>query len=99
MTSETRKHRPLPELKQWMDARGLTQGALAGMLGKSEAQMSRWLSGHRAVPIPIAIRLSDLTGIPVERLANSAGVSRILKLLGSRSTASTDSLRKHAKVS
>lgn len=101
MTTEpsgTPQYRAIPALKRWMDARELRQYELAKMLGVTAAQVSRWLSGHRSVPAAIAVKLSDLTGIPAEQLSNRPETSRLLKLLSDRPKSRSKTQRKNAGV-
>jgi transcriptional regulator with XRE-family HTH domain len=88
-----RSYRPIPALKKWMDDRGMTQVDLGRLMGVSGAQASRWLSGHRSMPASVAIKLSDITGIPAERLSNRQATTRLLKLLGGRTKSSANTLR------
>lgn len=96
--SATPPYRPIPALKRWMDARELRQGQLGRLLGVTGAQVSRWLSGHRGVPPAIAMKLSDLTGIPIEQLSNRPETSRLLKQLGKRMNSRSKTLRNNDEV-
>jgi transcriptional regulator with XRE-family HTH domain len=95
---EYRAYRPIPALKKWMDAHDLRQGELGKMLGVTGAQVSRWLSGRRGVPASVAIKLSDLTGIPIEQLSNRPETSRLLKQLGKRVNSRSKTLRNNDEV-
>lgn len=75
-----------------MDSRGLTQADLADMLSLSQAQVSRYLSGERALSLAILLQLARLTGIPAERLSSNPRTTRILKLLGTRTTPHVETL-------
>jgi len=77
------------ELRAWMDRTNTTQATLAQFLGIREPQMSRMLNGTRALGSDYATRLSDLTGIPVEKLLTDRSAIRLLKFLGKRSRVST----------
>lgn len=81
-----------------MDERGLTQVELADIIGVGQAQVSRWLSGARALPVGIAVQLAHLTGIPAEQLSNRPETTRLLKLLGGRTNKLIKTLRNNAKV-
>lgn len=77
---------PFPELRAWMDERGMQQQELARILKVSGASISYYLSAVTPWPTDIALRVSVLTAIPVERFVNRE-TSRLLKLWGERSTA------------
>lgn len=64
MTLKQRVRRRLKKL-------GLTQEAVASQLGISGASLSQILNGHRPASLDIAIRLSDLTNIPVRDFAEA----------------------------
>lgn len=97
-TPETRPtYRAIPALKRWMDRREIRQHQLGNMLGVTGTQVSRWLSGHRSVPAAVAVKLSDLTGIPADQLSNRAETSRLLKQLGKRTKSPAIKLRNYAK--
>jgi transcriptional regulator with XRE-family HTH domain len=93
-----RKYRQAPALRRWMDARGLSQAELADMLSLSQAQVSRYLSGDRALSLAVILQLANLTGLPAERLSNNPRTTRILKLLGVRTNSHSVSLNDPAKV-
>jgi transcriptional regulator with XRE-family HTH domain len=74
-----------PELRAWMEKTGTRQLELARILNVSEPSITNYLSGETAWPTEIALRLSLLTEIPVEKFV-SREVARLLKLLGDRSS-------------
>jgi transcriptional regulator with XRE-family HTH domain len=76
----------------------MTQVDLGRLAGVSGAQASRWLSGHRSMPASVAVKLSDITGIPAEKLSNRPATTRLLKLLGGRTKSSTKSLSHSPEV-
>jgi transcriptional regulator with XRE-family HTH domain len=76
-----------------MDVRGISQVELSEMLSLSQAQISRFLSGERALSLAVILQLANLTGIPAARLSNSPKTSRILKMLGTRTTSHDETLR------
>lgn len=95
---ERTQHKPLVALKRWMDERDLTQCEFAEILGVTQGQVSKYLSGHRCLPAETVLRVSHLTGIEAERLSNNARTTRLLKLLGTRTTPSTKTLNDHVRV-
>lgn len=76
-----------------MDARGLSQVELSEMLCLSQAQVSRFLSGERSLSLAVILQLANITGIPAERLSNNPRTTRILKLLGTRTTSPSGLLK------
>lgn len=74
-----------PELLAWMEKTGTRQLELAKMLSVSEPSISNYLSGDTAWPTELALRLSLLTEIPVERFVTKEA-ARLLKLWGKRSS-------------
>jgi transcriptional regulator with XRE-family HTH domain len=81
-----------------MDVRGISQVELSEMLSLSQAQISRFLSGERALSLAVILQLSNITGIPAERLSNSPKTSRILKILGKQSTSQDETPRNSVSV-
>jgi transcriptional regulator with XRE-family HTH domain len=80
----------LPELRRWMFDTGVTQADIASFAQVSQAQMSKYLTGKASLPIERAMKLSLITGIPVEKLLTDVDASRLLKLLGNREKASAE---------
>ena len=74
-------YRPLVEVQRWIAASGLTQAEFTDILGDHPGQISKYLSGKRAVPIETVIKIAHLTGIPPERIANDKKTLRLLRLL------------------
>lgn len=68
------------------DARDMTQGQLAAELGVGQASVSKWETGQRPVPPKHFGRISELLGIPLEKLHESVtantrpSASRILRV-------------------
>ena len=56
------------KLKRWMKQRELSQADLARQFGISTAYLSFFLNGHRTFGAKTALRISRLTGIPMEEL-------------------------------
>ena len=55
-------------LHEWLDRSGKTQKWLAQQAGMTEPHVSMLLRGSRRCSVDKAIRLSKLTGVPVENL-------------------------------
>lgn len=91
--------RPVPALREWMKERGLRQYELAEILGCKQGQVSRYLSGHRSLPAEAVVTLANLTGIPAEKLSNNPVTTRLLKLLGGRTTSHAGLPKDHISVS
>lgn len=49
-----------PFLKEWRDFKGMSQEAVGGALGKSDATIARWESGERQAGIDDLIKLAEL---------------------------------------
>lgn len=47
---------------------GVSKTALANALGISPSMVTRYISGERTPRLALAVRISDLTGVPVEQL-------------------------------
>ena len=60
-------------LAEFFDRPGApTQVSLAQELGISEGHMSRIISGQAQPSLPLAVRIADLSGVPVESLLKPA---------------------------
>lgn len=60
---------PLTVLKDFRDARGLTQAALGKELGGiSDVTVSRWETGERRIDDDLLPRVAEFTGIPRNQL-------------------------------
>lgn len=55
-------------LHEWLDRTGTKQRTLARRAGISEQHISMLLRGSRRCSIRVALRLSSITGVPVEKL-------------------------------
>lgn len=55
-------------LKNWRAALGLNQAEAAERLGLPEPALSRYENGHRTPSFARAAKLSEKTGIPIEKL-------------------------------
>ena len=62
------KKRPYESLSDWLDRTGTKQRDLAEMAGLKESTVSMLLRGSRRCSVMTAIKLSDLTGVPVQKL-------------------------------
>lgn len=63
-----KKRRPYASLADWLDRTGTRQYQLAKMAGINESALSMLLRGSRRCSLRVAIRLSDITGVPVQKL-------------------------------
>lgn len=79
----------LPELRQWMADADLTHDDVAHIAGCSRPVITRTLQGKLPLPADRAVRISAVSGIPLERLVTDPETARILKVLGKRSTLPT----------
>lgn len=59
-------------LKAWRDGRGLTQEAAAEELGLNEPTLSRYENGRRTPSLARAAKLSEKTGIPIDRFVKQS---------------------------
>lgn len=57
-------------LAAWLDRSRMTQRELAELAGISEAMVSRILSGQNTPSLPVALRLAELTGVPIKQFAS-----------------------------
>lgn len=48
--------------------KGLSLAELAAALGTSKAELSRWETGKRKVPAHRAVKVAEITGVPVHLL-------------------------------
>ncbi len=62
------KKRPYTSLHDWLDRTGTPQYVLARMCDISEPALSMLLRGSRRCSLVKALRLSEATGVPVEKL-------------------------------
>lgn len=74
-------------LRAWMKQTKTRQTALARLLGVSDTQICLVFKGERHFSIEQAERLSDLAGIPVEKLLTDEEAVRLLKVIGKRMNA------------
>lgn len=59
-------------LQEYLDLTGVTQTELAAILGVSPSTISNYAAGKRVPRLAMAVRLSRLTGVPVECLLMAA---------------------------
>jgi transcriptional regulator with XRE-family HTH domain len=62
LTTRTKLHR-------WMQATQTTQEDLARRLKVTQPTVSRILSGRRPINLDVALRLTEITGLPISYLA------------------------------
>jgi plasmid maintenance system antidote protein VapI len=60
--------RPFSSLQDWMERTGTTQAKLASLAGIKPPHMSSVLKGSRRCSLAVALKLSAVTGVPVEKL-------------------------------
>ena len=60
--------RPYTSLQDWMERTGTTQTKLAALAGIKPPTLSMLLKGSRRCSIRVAMQLSAVTGVPVEKL-------------------------------
>jgi transcriptional regulator with XRE-family HTH domain len=90
--------RPLTELKDWLEATGTTQQALARVLDVSEAMVSLYINGKRGLSVEPTVKLALLTGLPVEKLLMPGETKRLFEFLGERATSTPSKTRKKRRV-
>lgn len=64
------KKRPYKSLQDWMERTGSTQTKLAERSGIAQPILSKILTGGRMCSLENALKLSEATGVPVEKIAN-----------------------------
>jgi antitoxin component HigA of HigAB toxin-antitoxin module len=70
-----RPKRAYPTVPAWLAETGTAQQDLAKVLGISQSHMSNVLSGKRRCSLRLALRLSKLTNVPVENIADTSRVA------------------------
>lgn len=55
-------------LHEWLDRTGTQQQTLARLIGIADSTLSMLLRGSRRCSLPLAMRIADITGVPVEKL-------------------------------
>ena len=73
------KRRTRTALARWMREHGWTQVRIAAHVGCSQSYICKALRGEGAVGLEYAVRIADLTGFPVEDIANDPTAQRILE--------------------
>lgn len=63
-----KKQRAYPTVQAWMAATGTNQRVLAGRLGIKQSHLSNVLSKSRRCSLYLALKLSDLTNVPIENI-------------------------------
>jgi plasmid maintenance system antidote protein VapI len=64
----SKPRRPFATLQAWMEATGTTTGQLAQLTGIEATHMSKILTHSRRCSLEKALRLHEVTGVPVENL-------------------------------
>lgn len=67
-TSTTRR-RPYPSIQAWLDHTGTQQQELAHAVGITTGHMSNILRKSRRCSLYLALKLSDITNVPIEIIA------------------------------
>ena len=62
------KRRPYRSLQDWMERTRTNQTKLAELSGMTQSHLSYILTGARRCSIQNALKLSAITGVPVEKL-------------------------------
>lgn len=55
-------------LAEFIEQSGISQTALATLLGVTPSAISKMASGQRTPSLALAVRIADLTGVPVANL-------------------------------
>jgi plasmid maintenance system antidote protein VapI len=66
----SRKKKPYISLQDWMERTGTTADRLAQLSGLDRTHLSKILSGSRRCSLDKALRLEELTGVPVRTLVD-----------------------------
>ena len=66
--AKNKNDRPYASLQDWLERTGTNQAALAKLVGIKSPHMSMLLKGSRRCSIVLALKLSHVTGVPVENL-------------------------------
>lgn len=68
MAKFSRPTREYPSLQVWLEQTGTTQAKLAELVGCTPPHISSILKGSRRCSLILALKLSAVTGVPVEKL-------------------------------
>jgi plasmid maintenance system antidote protein VapI len=68
MANTRKAERPYTSLQDYLERTGTTQSRLAAQVGIQKGHMSSILSGSRRCSLVLALKLSAVTGVPVEKL-------------------------------
>lgn len=63
------------QLRQWMERNGRDYPATAEALGVTRAHISHLLTGGRTPSLTLALRVAEVTGIPVAAWAKESAAS------------------------
>lgn len=64
--------RPFKSVAAWQKANGVNQRELAKVLGISESHLCNILGGKKRASLDVVLRISALTNVPVETIAELA---------------------------
>lgn len=67
---------PRMHLRAWMERQGLKHADVAQALGISQSQVSHLLRGARRPSLDLALRIYDLTGIPIAAWTHATNTRR-----------------------
>ncbi len=70
-----RAKRPFATIPAWMDATGTSQRELAKSLSISQSHLCNVMRGNRKASLDLALRIAELTNVPVEIIAKLARVA------------------------
>lgn len=68
MSRIVKQKRPYTSLHEWLDRTGTPQRVLAKRAGMTDSHLSMLLRGSRRCSLVKAIKLEDITGVPVRNL-------------------------------
>lgn len=74
-------HIPHAHLKAWREAKGLSQEAVADILGLDRSQVHRWETGKRNLHMEDLRRLAEIYGVPFFALVMSPDNLDVAKML------------------
>lgn len=73
MKPRHRTRRAFPTVQAWMDATGTNQAELARLVGIDQSHLSNILRKSRRCSLPVALKLSQVTNVPIEIIAEWPG--------------------------
>lgn len=69
MRTQRKTTKSYPTIQAWMEATGTNQTELARRVGINQSHLSNILRRSRRASLYVALRLSKLTGVPIEVIA------------------------------